>query len=326
MAIPSHPKIEGLDVIQAIYKQIGDHGIRTDILVPQTPFNGKRPVIILFHGGGLVAGDSLLMDWWSNWVPDIARQHGAVIVSPNYRLMPEATSTEIYDDVDDFWNWFHSPALKNLLAAHTAPTELDYSRLLVTGPSAGGLLGIYLALAHPAEIRAAAVAYPWVDPVSPFFTAPPENPPVGQHFPESIIDDILASAAPGTPVSSDATPNRIAFMLAAVEHGRLAGFYKRDSEGTPRGRLYPMEKIEEPDLEIPRGGIAVIQGRQDSIVPLCDVERFVTRLREVTKNSPGGEKVMFTVRDGGHGFDGDTHYEEKWLQHTLKMAVETWLE
>lgn len=56
MSIPSSPKLDGLDIIQTTYKKIGDHEIRTDILIPQTPHEGQRPVIIRLHGGGFVCG------------------------------------------------------------------------------------------------------------------------------------------------------------------------------------------------------------------------------------------------------------------------------
>lgn len=54
MAIPSDPKLNGFDIIQTKYKHIGDHGLRTDILIPQTNYAGPRPLIVRFHGGGLV--------------------------------------------------------------------------------------------------------------------------------------------------------------------------------------------------------------------------------------------------------------------------------
>lgn len=47
-------KLNEFDVIQTIYKHVGDHGIRADFLVPQTAPTGKRPVIVRFHGGGFV--------------------------------------------------------------------------------------------------------------------------------------------------------------------------------------------------------------------------------------------------------------------------------
>jgi len=54
MTVPSDPKIDGFEVIQTSYKKIEDHGIRCDILIPKAKHEGKRPVIINFHDGGLV--------------------------------------------------------------------------------------------------------------------------------------------------------------------------------------------------------------------------------------------------------------------------------
>lgn len=52
-------KLDNFDLIQTEYKHVQDHGIRTDVLVPQTAFRGKRPVIVRFHGGGLVRTPSM---------------------------------------------------------------------------------------------------------------------------------------------------------------------------------------------------------------------------------------------------------------------------
>lgn len=54
MVVPSDPKIDDFDILQTSYKTVTDHGIRCDILVPKTRHEGKRPVIVNFHGGGLV--------------------------------------------------------------------------------------------------------------------------------------------------------------------------------------------------------------------------------------------------------------------------------
>lgn len=267
-------------------------------------------------------GDALYMDWWPHWVSDLALQKSAVVISPNYRIMPGATSAEIYGDIEDFWTWLHSPALADLLAAHSAPTELDLSRILVAGESAGGLLGIYLALAHPTEIRAATVAYPWTDPGSEYFNAPRAGPVVGQHVPESVVEQTLQSIPHGTTETSVTSQERFAFMLAGCEYGKLAGMYARGSENVPRETLYPMAKLEQPGLQIPRGGIAVIQGRQDSVVPLPDVEKWVKRAREVFPP----ELIAFVVREGEHAFDVDARYEEQWLQDTFQKPVQAWVQ
>jgi cephalosporin-C deacetylase-like acetyl esterase len=53
MDFRSNPKYQGFDLTQATYKKVGYHEIETTILVPQTPYTGKRPTIIRIHGGGL---------------------------------------------------------------------------------------------------------------------------------------------------------------------------------------------------------------------------------------------------------------------------------
>lgn len=241
--------------------------------------------------------------------------------------MPGATSAEIYDDIEDFWTWVHSPTLTTRLAAHSTPTECDTGRILTAGGSAGGLLSIALGLSHPAEIRAITAAYPCIDPVSENFTAPRAYPPFGQSTPRSLIQRIEDVAVPGTVESSVETQDRLAYMLALIEYGLLGALYMRGAEGVPREVLYPMARLERANVEIPRGGIAVIYGRQDSVVPLADTEKFIARAKEVTKGFPGHDGIILTVRDGEHGFDNSVRLDEApWLQDTLKRAVGVWLE
>lgn len=266
------------------------------------------------------------MSFWPHWLSDLALLHGAVIISPNYRFMPEATSAEIYDDIDDFWNWVHSSELAGLLAKHSTSTKLDLSRILTAGESAGGLLSVYLALAHPGEICASTAAYPWVDPASEGFTVPRAEPTFGQHIPQSVIPAFMETVKIGSVESDLVGEDRLKFMLAAVEHGQLGFMYARGSEGVPRERLYPMVRLAQPGVKVPRGGIVVLHGRQDSVVPLGDVERFVERAREATRGLPGSEGVTLTVRDGEHGFDCSFRFEEPWVKEALKLAVEAWVE
>jgi fermentation-respiration switch protein FrsA (DUF1100 family) len=87
-----------------------------------------------------------------------------------------------------------------------------------------------------------------------------------------------------------------------------------------------MKSLEKPGARIPRGGLAIIHGKQDSVVPASDTEKFVARAREVFKGAPGGDQIALTMREGEHGFDTVVRYEEQWIRDTFKDAVETWLE
>lgn len=270
--------------------------------------------------------DSLFQEFWPQWLSDLALRHSAVIISPNYRFLPQATGMDVYEDIEDFWAWVKSGAVHELLAAHGLPTEADLERILVAGESAGGFLSVNSALAHASEVRAALATYPSLDPASADFSqARTDLLPSGQHFPESMIDDYLASL-PDKPISSAVSPNYLPLMLAAIEHGRLGEWYARGSEGSPQQRLlYPIRRLEEPGVQIPAGGMTIIQGCQDSVVPAHHSEPFVARAREVFRGQPGGDKVSLIFQDGEHGFDGEMPYDEPWLKEALQTAVEAWL-
>ncbi|KAL3432674.1 Alpha/Beta hydrolase protein [Aspergillus tetrazonus] len=321
-------KIQGFNLIQETYKQVDYHPIRADLLVPQTTYEGKRPIIARFHGGGLVMGDSLYMDWFPYWLSDLALEHEAVIVSANYRLMPQATGLDIYDDIKDFWAWLQSSAVEDILATYTTPTEIDLAHILVTGESAGGLLSINSALQLANShfvgfpVRAAIGMYPTVDMNSTDFTEPRTTPPFGQHFDESIISAIL-DTAPDGPITST-FGDYLPLMLAAIEYGYLGDWYARDSHHSET--LYPLKQLKK-GVQIPKGGITIIQGLNDTVVPPHHSEPFITRLAKVTAGQPGNDKIQFITHEGEHGFDGDLRYnEEAWLQEALRPAVEAWLD
>lgn len=259
---------------------------------------------------------------WPAWLSDVALKYGAVIISPNYRLMPEATSTEIYEDVEDFWSWVHTPALADILARHSTPTELDLDRIMAVGGSAGGTLSLYLALAHPTKIRSVIAGYPVTNLTSPAYTEPRAGPVWGQNVPESVFHDIMGTATIGEPVSSVLSPERSAFMLACIGHGHLGRIYSRGSENTPREVLDHIARLEKSGGKIPRGGVVILQGRQDSVIPLAETEKFVARARELTSD----DDIVFVVQEGEHGFDLNSRLDDLWLQETLQKAIETWLE
>lgn len=69
--------------------------------------------------------------------------NSAIFIAPDYRLLPEATATEIISDVEDFWRWLH-----NELPAMTENWDAfpDLTRIACTGQSAGGYLAVQSAL------------------------------------------------------------------------------------------------------------------------------------------------------------------------------------
>ena len=77
---------------------------------------------------------------------DICIANSAIFIAPDYRLLPEATLTEVLEDVEDFWYWLRD-TLPSLTTTWNAVPDL--ARLACTGQSAGGYLAVQSALLFP---------------------------------------------------------------------------------------------------------------------------------------------------------------------------------
>lgn len=142
------------NVFTTSYKAIDDQPISVDVQIPKYVKPGKHPLLVRFHGGGLVrhhfllykkqntdsakiTGASMYMGFYASWIMDYAIAYEAVVVSPNYRLLPESTGLEIMEDISDFWKWIKGD-LQTLVSSSTdGRAEVDLSKVLVQGESSG---------------------------------------------------------------------------------------------------------------------------------------------------------------------------------------------
>ncbi|MFE5994694.1 alpha/beta hydrolase [Streptomyces sp. NPDC056453] len=84
------------------------------------------PCVYWMHGGGMVMGDRFSqIDMPLEWLDEF----GAVVVSVDYRLAPEATGTALVEDCYQGLLW---------VAEHSAELGIDPARIVVAGASAGG--------------------------------------------------------------------------------------------------------------------------------------------------------------------------------------------
>lgn len=122
--------------------------IRVRLYRPKEP--SGQPLLYL-HGGGFVAGGIVSCD---HICRRLAHESGAVVASVEYRLAPEHLFPVPLHDCLDAADWF------------LASEDLDPSRLVVAGDSAGGNLSAALALVYRDTGRPLAgqvLIYPAVD-------------------------------------------------------------------------------------------------------------------------------------------------------------------
>ena len=86
------------------------------------------PVVVYFHGGGWVLGNTRMYDPLCTF---LARSVGVVVVSIDYRMAPEFRAPKAVHDCVDSVRW---------LAEHADSLRGNASRLAVAGDSAGGNL------------------------------------------------------------------------------------------------------------------------------------------------------------------------------------------
>lgn len=79
---------------------------------------------------------------------ELAEAKDAIVVSPSYRLLPEAKGSDILDDVKDFWAWVRN-TLPSEIVARWPHLSVDVERTAVFGESAGGYLSLQSAFLCP---------------------------------------------------------------------------------------------------------------------------------------------------------------------------------
>lgn len=101
--------------------------LKLDVYYPEGM--GQCPVIVWFHGGGLEAGNKE--------IPEQLKGKGYVVVGVNYRLLPKVTIDKTLDDAAEAVAW---------LFKHITEYGGSKQKIVVTGHSAGGYLGMLLCL------------------------------------------------------------------------------------------------------------------------------------------------------------------------------------
>lgn len=129
--------------------------LRARVFWPGDPKKGPYPVVVYFHGGGYVV---MSADTHEKLTKQICNGIGAVVVSVEYRLSPEARYPAPLDDCVAAFRWVRE---------HARELGGDPARIAAAGDSAGGNASAAVALrllaAKEAPPTAVILLCPWLD-------------------------------------------------------------------------------------------------------------------------------------------------------------------
>ena len=129
-----------------------DHMIDVYLYRREDDAGERVPVMIYFHGGGFTAGDMRL---YANQMKLISELSHAAVIFPEYRLAPECPFPGPIDDAFGTIQW---------AVDHADSLNLDVSRLMIAGDSAGGaLVNACLLQDHAGMVKKAFELYPACD-------------------------------------------------------------------------------------------------------------------------------------------------------------------
>ncbi|KXX75850.1 Tuliposide A-converting enzyme 2, chloroplastic [Madurella mycetomatis] len=329
---PAERRLEVLADIQArfdrldvAYKSVNGTPIETAILIPKTLSSNNSPqnapVLVHFHGGGLVCGTNPEPFFLVDWIRDLAYSAGAILLSPAYRLVPESKAVDSLTDVADFWAWLHHhdrplSSVIHPLLSHVTP---DFSRVATVGESAGGFLALQSALAFngTAKLRAAIVQYGAI-----FSDVEAWNPDpavgVDRSGFEEVVRGYVRGLKEGEIQVSAPWPEKAELVLAALQ----GGFMRELSGDDPEGRMtleYAITRVKEEGSLVPP--IWFIQGSEDTLVAKEAMDEVVERLKREVE----GVQVKYTIREGDHGFDVGARLEDDWVAEGVEWVNGFWL-
>ena len=139
--------------VNVVTRMVGDPEVRVLVTTPDG-HQAKRPAVLSLHGGGMIVGSPQLELMTHG---RLARDLGAVVVAPDYRLAPENPFPAALDDCMATLDWMREQADE---------LGIDTDRIAVVGASAGGGLAAAVAQRSHDEgiaLRAQGLIYPMLD-------------------------------------------------------------------------------------------------------------------------------------------------------------------
>ncbi|KAK9422916.1 putative Alpha/Beta hydrolase protein [Seiridium unicorne] len=293
--------LPSFDAFWEAYKTVNGHQIGVHILVPKEKSTTRRPVLVRIHGGAWHEGSS--DHDLRPWTLDLALQHKAVIVTPDYRLMPESQFNDIDDDLRDFWLWVEND-LEKLPGLY-----LDASNVAIVGESAGGYLAAQSVLRGFSKKAAVVMLqYPALSIQRHMDTW--AIAPADQIVPITVLDYYVAKMVPGKVLTRTPCGTRMDLAKASIQSRRLVDLSKYP-------QLDPITSLGTAERIPP---IFLFHGVDDSSVPVGEVQEWAEKLKRLHPEVP----LHAVFPPGEHVLDKHHRLEEPWLKEPIAFVERYW--
>jgi len=253
---------------------------------------------------------------------ELAALHTAIIVCPDYRLLPESVGLDILSDLHHFYNWLHTNLTSFLTVSFSdaSPTP-DLTDILVTGESAGGYIAIQSTLLGEIKgVKAIIAHYPMIDLRNAWYSEPghksiwSQPPPT---FPKGWLEEQLEAAKLAQPVTSRIPKEGdLDIFVALLQAGRYTETLGSDSS------LFPLENLK--TVKENGGSLKpmwIFHGDKDSLVPVHGTIKFIEEVKRVFGEKEAGKVKSRVVMGMEHGFDND----EVGLEVDWVIEAQEWL-
>lgn len=241
-----------------------------------------RMAILYFHSGAFIAGHRSM----GAGVCGLMASHGAVCLSASYRLTNSGAG--VAGCIEDAWKAYR------WVQAHAVELNVDPSRIVVAGDSAGGLLATALGTGLGGDVPTgmggfapidrsmlpAAVIGNWPCTTLDYAAYVPRRGPDGASWEETPAGTDFAVANAFVPEehrhSQEATHTRLRTVLA----GGLLAFGRRWKGLLPAPECYPSDRgasvspLRRASRRSDLPPMLLLSGGDDQIVPCTQTERF----------------------------------------------------
>lgn len=248
----------------------------------------------------------------------MALKHGAVILTPDYRLRPEHAAADGIEDVKSFWQWVEDGSAQRVLNTSLPDITIDTHNLMVAGESLGGYLTAQTALLGMTSL-----------PIKVLFMQYPALNMTEILRVEGVSEEMLK-----TSMWTDRVPySEVEDYPSRAEEGKLRtratfGTRMRLLAGIVQaGKFWDEEKEAEwlcPTRALDRAGkmppILLYHSKEDEAVPWQHTEAWVAKLRRLQPDVP----LYLSYQEGEHVFDKDDTMLTPWLEGPLEFAQGHW--